>query len=154
LEGRQTITESSADKIAAALLYNEARLNAAPLASLGFTAIGATTQVPLPAPYDAEPQNRQPFAGSPLIDINGLSSEEFSVRFNVYADGVLRFSELVGESVLVRNEDQPYVESVRQGVQIKLPAGFKHERWSFEVLGKRHIYHIHVAETAKGLADV
>lgn len=149
LEGRQTVFEQTEDQVTAARSFNEARMNAAPLASIGFAAIGSTTQVTLPAPHDETPQHKQPAAGSPLLSTADLATEEFNVRFNVYVDNVLKYSELVGETVLTTGS-----ESTRDKIMVKLPSGFKHQQWSFEVIGKRHVYHIYVAETAKGLADV
>lgn len=99
--------------------------------------MGSSYKQPLPAPHDTDPQNRMSVGGSPLIDIQHILARNAFVRFNVYADGDLVFSEQVTDKKA-----------------FKLPAGFKNDVWEFEVQGQRVIYTIKVAETAKGLADV
>ena len=115
--------------------YNVERIQQ-PLAMLGYGALGESPDVPLNPPNDTVPQIQQPFGGSPLYDIAGIVGAQTAIRLNVYADSILRFSEIVGTGTT------------------RLPAGFKKDYWSFEVVSRRTIFTIKAAETAKGLADV
>lgn len=126
------------EAINAAREWNLARLTAAPLDMLGYYPLGSSTQVPLTPELEAfRAQYSQPFAGSPLIDVSGRLNAGQSVRLNVYANDELVYSELWQGQYCIR-----------------LPSGFKAEDWAFEIIARRSIFSISVAETCKGLADV
>jgi len=126
------------DAIARALSFNRERIEYGALDTVGIAAVGTATDVPLQPPNDTVAQIKQATGGSPLVDIEKEILEHFrAVRFNVYADGVLRYSELLTNAIHTR-----------------LPAGFKATHWSFEVIGYRAVYSIAAAETPRGLKRV
>jgi len=123
--------------------WNEDRISY-PLAELGGDVLGSSTpedgvSETLPFKFDSP---RQPLGGSPLLQTDYDLDNVLKVRFIVRAcdcEGELRevFSEVI---ILDRC--------------IRLPSGFKSDKWQFEIIGRRAIYHIKVAETCKGLEDV
>lgn len=100
--------------------------------SIADTELEAMTET-LPLAYRAA---KLPLGGSPLIELAGDIADMLKVRLNVYAEGELVFSEIV--------HNTPYM---------RLPSGFKADHWSFEVIGRKAVYHIIAAETGKGLRD-
>lgn len=104
---------------------------------IGTAAMGSSYYQPLPPPYDADPQNRLSIGGSPLIDTAQIVARNSDIQFRVYADGNL-----------------VYAQQIEDNKMFKLPAGFKKDIWEFEIRGRRTVFSINVAETAKGLADV
>ena len=106
-----------------------------PLNTIGSAAFGGATQAPNMT--TVLPQNRDALGGSPLINVDKWIEDQLRVRFNVYAEDELVYSELV-----------------HSGVHLRLPSGFKARHWMFEVIGHQTVYSIKVAETGKGLADV
>lgn len=123
--------------------YNAERIKFR-LNPIGAASMGGSYFQPLPIPIDPlepdpnlVPQNRLAIGGSPLFDVAMILARNSDVRFNVYADGKLVFS-----------------QQIRDKVAFKLPAGFKTDIWEFELRGRRTVYSITAAETAKGLANV
>lgn len=104
---------------------------------MGSAAMGSSYYQPLPPPYDTDPQNRLSLGGSPLIDTQQIITRNSDIQFRVYADGAL-----------------VYAQQIEDNKMFKLPAGFKRDIWEFEIRGRRTVFSINVAETAKGLADV
>ena len=114
--------------------WNAQRINR-PLNTIGSVMFGGTTLAPnMPTTL---PQNRDALGGSPLIAVDEWIQNQLRVRFNVYAEDKLVYSELV-----------------HSGMHLRLPSGFKARHWAFEVIGHQAVYSIKVAETGKGLADV
>jgi hypothetical protein len=131
-------TEEEFETIDAIIAWNTARIDY-PLTTFGSGgAFGEAMFQPLASPYDEVAQIKGPLAGSPLIVVDNAYFGENIVRFNVYADGVLVYTGLVDDTKMLQ----------------RLPSGFKARRWAFEVVGKRTVYSIKVAETGKGLQDV
>lgn len=123
--------------VEAARVFNAERIKFS-LAPIGSSPMGGNVPAPiLPSPHDNDPNNRNAIGGSPLIDTSQIFARNSDVRFNVYADGVLVFTSQILDNKM-----------------FKLPAGFKKDIWEFECVGRRTIFSITVAETAKGLADV
>ena len=136
MENIGDLTEEIQKVIDAAFLFNTERIKTR-LNPLGTGSLGGSYKEPLPPPFDLDPQNRLSIGGSPLIDISQIIARNADVQFKAYADGRLVYSEPVLDNKM-----------------FKLPTGFKNDIWEFEVTGRRIIYSITVAETARGLADV
>ena len=134
--------------VLAATEWNRARMDAGALDVIGGNAIGMPFAVDFIPPTNYREQDKQPLAGSPLIDIAKLIREVSLVRLRVFAD-----EKLVYDSYY-RDENLLY-DSYYSGQQcIRLPSGFKARDWRFEVEGRRFVYSIHAAETCKALQDV
>jgi hypothetical protein len=88
--------------------------------------------------YDIDPtyiENRMPFGGSPLIDTTaGTLTNNLLLR--VFADGVLK-----------------YTNSVLNEKMMRLPSGYKADRWAFELEGSVDVRNVVIAETSKELAN-
>ncbi len=137
MESVDDVTADVTAIVLAARAFNAERIQY-PLCPIGSSTFGGSIKPPmLPPPHDADPQNRNAIGGSPLIDTGQILTRNSDVQFNVYADGVLVFTNQILDNKM-----------------FKLPTGFKKDIWTFEVVGRRTIYSINVAETAKGLGDV
>jgi hypothetical protein len=76
-----------------------------------------------------------PFGGSPLIDTTaGTLTNNLLLR--VFADGVLK-----------------YTNSVLNEKMMRLPSGYKADRWAFELEGSVDVRNVVIAETSKELAN-
>ncbi|MDX1297287.1 MAG: hypothetical protein R3260_03465 [Pseudomonas sp.] len=114
-----------------------------PLAEIGGNVIGGETQMAtltnsLPYKFDA---STQPIGGSPIVSLTQDYELFLQMRLTVYAcdcDG---------------NMSSVFSEYVSTDRCIRLPSGFKSDRWQFEMVGRRAVYHLKVAETCKGLED-
>ena len=84
-----------------------------------------------------QPENRTPLGGSPLYPLNYLSSQYLSVRFIVYCNG-LKVSDQIC-----------YDDKIK-----RIPSGYKHDLWQFEMFGNTNVYSIQIAETGKELATI
>lgn len=118
--------------------YDSARLAAAPLNPLGFNVLGGIS------PYNqglvsgsALPENRMPLGGDGLWPLAYLGIQPQSVRLVVYCNGIKVSDQTVTNDKIRR-----------------LPSGFKHDIWQFELFGNTDMYSLQVAETGKELAAV
>lgn len=118
--------------------YDLARFNAGPLNPLGSNPIGGIS------PYNQGlvagntlPENMMPLGGGPLYNLAALKSQGLGVRLIVYCNGILVSDQTVTNDKIRR-----------------LPAGFKHDIWQFEMFGNTNCYSLQVAETGKELAAV
>ena len=136
MEPLADIIEDLETVVAEARAYNTERIKTR-LQPIATAAMGSSYVEPMPPPFDEIPQNRMSIGGSPLLDLSQLMARNSDVRFTVYVDGEVVFSEQVSDKKM-----------------FKLPSGFKNDIWEFEVSGRRTIFSITVAETARGLADV
>lgn len=117
--------------------YNEDRLEAGPLSTIGGHAINYKAQDPGQVDGWTEPEIAAPIGGDSLYPIAFMSFQQPAVRLIIRADGVVRFDRVI------------YTEGT-----IRLPAGFKATVWQFELVGNTAVYSLQVAETAKELARV
>lgn len=76
-------------------------------------------------------------AGGPLYPIALLQIQPLSVRLIVYCNGLKVSDQTVTDDKIRR-----------------LPSGFKHDIWQFELFGNTNMYSLQVAETGKELAKV
>lgn len=83
------------------------------------------------------PENILPLGGSQLYNIAQLQSQEIGIRLVVYCNGIVVSDQTVTDDTIRR-----------------LPAGFKHDIWQFEMYGNTNCYSLQVAETGKELAEV
>jgi hypothetical protein len=83
------------------------------------------------------PENMLPLGGSQLYDIAQLQAQEIGVRLVVYCNGIVVSDQTVTDDTIRR-----------------LPSGFKHDIWQFEMYGNTNCYSLQVAETGKELAAV
>lgn len=119
--------------------YDTARFNAKPLAPINSKPIGSSGckyRKGLVAGW-TQPENQSPIAGGPLYRLAFLASQAIGVRFIVYCNGIKVSDQTVTD------------EKIR-----RLPAGFKHDIWQFELFGNTNVYSFQVAETGKELAAV
>lgn len=119
--------------------YDASRLAAKPLNTLGRDPLGSSG-----SPYHKGlvagwtlAENRMPLGGSPLYPLVTLSSQVIGVRFVVYCNGRKVSDQIVTDEKIHR-----------------LPSGFKHDIWQFELFGNTNVYSVQVAETGKELAAV
>lgn len=113
--------------------YNTARFNAGPLNPLGSNVLGGIS------PYNLGlvagnhlPENMMPLGGGPLYNLAELESQEIGVRLVVYCNGIKVSDQTVTDDKIRR-----------------LPSGFKHDLWQFEMFGNTNMYSLQVAETEK-----
>lgn len=118
--------------------YNTARFAAGKLNPLGSNVLGGIS------PYNLGlvagnhlPENQMPLGGGPLYNLAQLQSQQIGVRLVVYCNGI-KVSDQTVTSDKIR----------------RLPAGFKHDIWQFEMFGNTNMYSLQVAETGKELAVV
>ncbi len=118
--------------------YDLARFNAGPLNPLGSNPLGGIS------PYNQGlvagntlPENMMPLGGGPLYNLAQLQSQGIGVRLVVYCNGRLVSDQTVTDDKIRR-----------------LPAGFKHDIWQFELFGNTNMYSLQVGETGKELAVV
>jgi len=118
--------------------YDTARFAAGPLNPMGYNMMGGIS------PYhkglvsgNTLPENMMPMGGGPLYNIAELESQEIGVRLVVYCNGVVVSDQTVTDDTIRR-----------------LPAGFKHDIWQFEMFGNTNMYSLQVAETGKELMAV
>ncbi len=78
-----------------------------------------------------------PLGGGPLYNLAQLQNQGLGVRLIVYVNGRLMSDQTVTDDKIRR-----------------LPAGFKHDIWQFEMFGNTNLYSLQVAETGKELAVV
>lgn len=88
-------------------------------------------------PGNQLPENRLPLGGSPLYPLALLNNQALSVRMRVYCNGIIVSDQTVTDDKIRR-----------------LPSGFKHDLWQFELFGNTNCYNIMVAETGKELVAV
>src|SRR5574343_213278 len=139
--------EIGADVEATYGAYNDLRFADGPLNELAghalndveleYTDPGMTEEIV----YDAQiPQWRTPLGGGPMYPLTSLSTQQAGVRFIAYivrgAERIKKFDKVV------------YTENI-----IRLPTGFKHDVWQFEILSNTHVYSIQIGETGKDLAN-
>lgn len=118
--------------------YDSARFAAGPLNPLGFNVLGGISPYNLGlVPTSHLPENRMPLGGGPLYDIAALESQGLYVRLVVYCNGTKVADQIVKDDKIRR-----------------LPAGFKHDIWQFELFGNTNMYSLQVGETGKELATV
>jgi len=84
------------------------------------------------------PQWRTPLGGGPMYPLTSLSTQRAGVRFIAY---IVRGSERIKKFDKVF-----YNENI-----IRMPTGFKHDVWQFEIFANTHVYSIQIAETGKDL---
>lgn len=118
--------------------YDAARFAAGPLNPLGYNVLGGIS------PYhqglvagNTLPENMMPLGGGPLYNIAGLENQGIGVRLVVYCNGRKVSDQTVHDDKIHR-----------------LPAGFKHDIWQFEMFGNTNMYSLQVGETGKELAAV
>ena len=119
--------------------YDTARFAAAPLAPINSKPLGSSG-----SPWRKglvggwpTPENLSPVNGSALYNIAALQSQQIGVRLVVYCNGL-------------KISDQTVLDDKIR----RLPAGFKHDIWQFEMFGNTNVYSLQVAETGKELATV
>ena len=83
------------------------------------------------------PENRIPLGGSPLYPLATLNNQGLGVRMRVYCNGLIVSDQTVTDDKIRR-----------------LPSGFKHDLWQFELFGNTNCYSVQCAETGKELAAV
>jgi hypothetical protein len=88
-------------------------------------------------PGNVLPENRLPIGGGPLYPLFQLNLQGLSVRLRVFCNNLLVSDQTVTS------------ETIR-----RLPSGFKHDLWQFEMFGNTNMYNLMVAETGKELAKV
>ncbi len=88
-------------------------------------------------PGNQLPENRLPIGGSPLYPLALLNFQPHSIRMRVYTNGILTSDQIVVDDKIHR-----------------LPSGFKHDTWQFELFGNTDMYNVMVAETGKELMVV
>ena len=88
-------------------------------------------------PGNQLPENRLPIGGSPLYPLALLNYQPHSIRLRVYTNGILTSDQTVLDDKIHR-----------------LPSGFKHDTWQFELFGNTNMYNVMVAETGKELMAV
>jgi hypothetical protein len=142
LKSKGISAEEGDAEIALLLAYNTERFNAGPLNPMNFTPLGGKRTVPMdvgltPPGIEDVPQNKYPFGGNPLYDVQALEDATTQITLNVYADGELIYSGVP--------------EPLRT---YRLPSGFKAHTWQFELIGNSDVYSLAVAETAKSLDRV
>jgi len=128
-------TGASAEELYGA--YNEARLAAAPLSTVGGSVLGGGGQSPGLVPGWTIPEWRMPLGGSPLYPIDASSSTAAYVRVRVFAGGVLKYDHIIADQKIYR-----------------LPAGFKNDIWQMELISNATVYSFVVGENAKELEKV
>ncbi len=118
--------------------YDLARFNAGPLDPLGSNPLGGIS------PYNQGlvagntlPENMMPLGGGPLYILSELELQNIGVRLVVYCNGIKVSDQTVTDDKIRR-----------------LPSGFKHDIWQFELFGNTDMYSLQVAETGKELAAV
>ena len=118
--------------------YDTARFAAGPLNPLGHNMLGGIS------PYNKGlvagntlPENLMPLGGGPLYNLAELQSQRIGVRLVVYCNGRKVADQTVTDDKIRR-----------------LPSGFKHDIWQFEMFGNTNMYSLQVAETGKELAAV
>lgn len=119
--------------------YDTSRFTAAilnPIASKPIGSSGCAYRKGLVSGW-TQPENFTPLGGSPLYPINSLQSQSIGVRFVVYCNGIKVSDQTVTDDRIRR-----------------LPSGFKHDIWQFEMYGNTIVYSVQVAETGKELAAV
>ena len=82
-------------------------------------------------------RSMMPLGGGPLYNLAFLQSQGLGVRMIVYCNGRVVSDQTVTDDKIRR-----------------LPAGFKHDIWQFELFGNTTMYSLQVAETGKELAVV
>jgi hypothetical protein len=88
-------------------------------------------------PGNILPENRLPLGGSPLYPLFLLNNQTLGIRMRVYCNGIIVSDQTVTSDKIYR-----------------LPSGFKHDTWQFELFGNTNCYSVMVAETGKELAVV
>lgn len=118
--------------------YDTARFSAGRLAPLASNPLGGIS------PYNQGlvagnvlPENMNPLGGSALYPIAALQGQKIGIRLVVYCNGIKVSDQTVTNDRINR-----------------LPAGFKHDIWQFEMFGNTNCYSLQVAETGKELATV
>jgi hypothetical protein len=119
--------------------YNTARFNAGILAPLGSTAYGSSGCAYRKGLVSGwtQPENMLPLGGGPLYPLIYMESQQVAVRFIAYCNGIKVSDQIVTDDRIRR-----------------LPAGFKHDIWQFELFGNTNVYSVQIAETGKELAKV
>jgi hypothetical protein len=117
--------------------YNEARLAARPLSTLGGHLLGGGGQTPGLVPGFTLPEWRMPLGGSPLYPIDASGSTAAYVRVRVFAGGDLKYDYILADQKIYR-----------------LPAGFKDDIWQVELISNATVYSFAIAENAKELEKV
>jgi len=119
--------------------YNIARLAAGPLSTYGRDPFGSSG-----SPYhkglvtgNLLVENRMPLGGSPLYNLAQLQRQNLGVRVVVYCNGIKVSDQTVTDDKIRR-----------------LPSGFKHDIWQFELFGNTNMYSLQVGETGKDLSTV
>ncbi len=82
-------------------------------------------------------ENRIPLGGGPLYPLALLNNQGLGVRLRVYCNGIIVSDQTVADDKIRR-----------------LPSGFKHDLWQFELFGNTNCYNVMVAETGKELLSV
>jgi len=84
------------------------------------------------------PQWRTPLGGGPMYPLTSMSTQVAGVRFIAY---------IVRGSERIKKFDRVFYDED----MIRMPTGFKHDVWQFEVFGNTHVYSIQIGETGKDL---
>ena len=118
--------------------YDTARFAAGPLNPLGYNVLGGISPYHLgEVSGNTIPEDMMPLGGGPLFNLAALESQEIGVRLVVYCNGLKVADQTVTDDRIRR-----------------LPSGFKHDIWQFEMYGNTNMYSLQVAETGKELAAV
>ena len=118
--------------------YNAARFAAGPLDTLAQHVLGGVKTYGLSVPAaDPIPEWRQPLGGPVLYPIGLIDSIIKTVTLRVWADDALVYDQVVPTTLPMR-----------------LPAGFKADRWVFELTGTARVVNLKVAETGTELQNV
>jgi hypothetical protein len=116
--------------------YNRARFAAGQLNPMNGCPIGGVFKRGL-VPNWTEAENRCPIGGSALYPINAMLFQSPAVRLIAYAKGEVVFDYVTFNENIIR-----------------LPSGFKHDVWQFEMVSNTNVYSLQVAETGKELSKV
>jgi hypothetical protein len=128
--------DNTDDVVALYLPYNQVRLAAARLNTLGGHGINMV-EAPGEVAGWGVAETRMPLGGSPLYPLNQLQFQASAVRLIVYAREVVVLDTVVTDERTIR-----------------LPSGFKSDLWQVEMIGNSNVYSIQLATSPKELSKV
>lgn len=119
--------------------YNNERFADNPLSTINGGMINGGGQNPGTVTGEGAglPEWRNPLGGSAIVPVGLASSISPYVRVRVFADDVLKYDRVITSQSVFR-----------------LPAGFKKDRWQFEMISNSTVFSLAVAEHAKELEQV
>lgn len=115
------------------------------LNTLGGQVLGGSPAKPATGLVPSQPtviENRQPFGGSMLYDLEYLQLTTSSVRVRIRVQPDSENEQVVFDKQIF-NEDI-----------FRLPTGFKADLWQFDLTGNTTVYSLQVAETPRQLAEL